>query len=136
MKKNYKKNLVFITIILIILFGITCFYFLWKINNSSTLENTSCIDIIYSDELTYNLVNPESLKDSDGKTAPARSISITNKCSDIKTIQVYLNVLNTSTLNTNKIKTYINGDITLEPTILSDLKTIKTSDESLKEKII
>ena len=135
MREDYKKRLTILTIILIILGIILVFYYLWKIDNNTLAANTaSCVDIIYSDELNYNLVNPESLRDSDGKGASARSISITNKCSDIKTIQLYLDVLNTSTINSNKIKTYINGDITLEPTLLSDLKTLKNDDESIKEK--
>ena len=135
MHKDYKKRLTILTIILVVLITILIFYYIWKIGDDKTIKkSTSCVDIIYSDELTYNLVNPEALKDSDGKGSSVRSVSITNKCSDIKTIQVYLNVLNTSTINTNKIKTYINGDITLEPTLLSDLKTLKNSDDTIKEK--
>ncbi len=135
MKNFYKERLTILTIILVILGVTAIFYYLWKIDNDNTIASAaSCVDIIYSDELTYNLVNPESLKDTDGKGSSARSISITNKCSNIKTIQVYLDVLNTSTINSNKIKTYINGDITLEPTLLSDLKTLKNNDESIKEK--
>ena len=135
MQEFYKKRLIILAIILVLLGTITVFYSLWKIDNSNIMANTtSCVDIIYSDELTYNLVNPEAQKDIDGKGSSARSISITNKCSNIKTIQVYLNVLNTTTINSNKVKTYINGDFTLEPTLLSDLKTIKNSDSNIKEK--
>ena len=135
MQKFYKKRLIILAIILVLLGTITVFYSLWKIDNNNIMANTtSCVDIIYSDELTYNLVNPEAQKDIDGKGSSARSISITNKCSNIKTIQVYLNVLNTTTINSNKVKTYINGDFTLEPTLLSDLKTIKNSDSNIKEK--
>ena len=135
MRELYKKRLTILALIIIILISIMVFYYLWKIDNKELVSNTtSCVDIIYSDELTYNIINPEALKDTDGKGSSARSISITNKCSDIKTIQLYLDVLNTSTINTNKIKAYINGDITLEPTLLSDLKTIKTNDETIKEK--
>ena len=133
MHKDYKKRLTILTIILVVLITVLVFYYIWKIDDDNkTQKSTSCVDIIYSDELTYNLVNPEALKDSDGKSSSVRSISITNKCSDIKTIQLYLDVLNTSTINSNKIKTYINGDITLEPTLLSDLKTLKNS---VKEKV-
>lgn len=135
MQEFYKKRLIILAIILVLLGTISVFYSLWKIDNSNIMANTtSCVDIIYSDELTYNLVNPEAQKDIDGKGSSARSISITNKCSNIKTIQVYLNVLNTTTINSNKVKTYINGDFTLEPTLLSDLKTIKNSDSNIKEK--
>ena len=135
MHKDYKKRLTILTIILVVLITVLVFYYIWKIDDDNkTQKSTSCVDIIYSDELTYNLVNPEALKDSDGKGSSVRSISITNKCSDIKTIQLYLDVLNTSTINSNKIKTYINGDITLEPTLLSDLKTLKNSDDAIKEK--
>ena len=135
MQEFYKKRLIILAIILVLLGTISVFYSLWKIDNSNIMANTtSCVDIIYSDELTYNLVNPEALKDSDGKGSSVRSISITNKCSNIKTIQLYLDVLNTTTINSNKVKTYINGDITLEPTLLSDLKTLKNSDSNIKEK--
>ncbi len=135
MQEFYKKRLIILAIILVLLGTISVFYSLWKIDNSNIMANTtSCVDIIYSDELTYNLVNPEALKDSDGKGSSVRSISITNKCSNIKTIQLYLDVLNTTTINSNKVKTYINGDITLEPTLLSDLKTLKNSDANIKEK--
>ena len=96
MQEFYKKRLIILAIILALLGTISVFYSLWKIDNSNIMANTtSCVDIIYSDELTYNLVNPEAQKDIDGKGSSARSISITNKCSNIKTIQVYLNVLNT-----------------------------------------
>ena len=135
MQEFYKKRLIILAIILVLLGTISVFYSLWKIDNNNIMANTtSCVDIIYSDELTYNLVNPEAQKDIDGKGSSARSISITNKCSNIKTIQVYLNVLNTTTINSNKVKTYINGDFTLEPTLLSDLKTLKNSDSNIKEK--
>ena len=135
MQEFYKKRLIILAIILVLLGTISVFYSLWKIDNSNIMENTtSCVDIIYSDELTYNLVNPEALKDSDGKGSSVRSISITNKCSNIKTIQLYLDVLNTTTINSTKVTTYLNGDITLEPTLLSDLKTLKNSDSNIKEK--
>ena len=125
MQNKYKKKLFFLGIIITFL-GLTIMtYYLWKIENKSdaTTDN-SCVSIIYSDEQNIDLINQESKKDIDGKNTQARSISISNKCDVIKTIQVYLNVLDTSTLSSNKIKAYINGDISLEPTNLENLKTL------------
>ena len=59
MQEFYKKRLIILAIILVLLGTISVFYSLWKIDNSNIMANTtSCVDIIYSDELTYNLVNP------------------------------------------------------------------------------
>lgn len=121
---KYRNNLVVIGIIIVILFIISFSYFFWKIDNSESLNN-SCVSIIYSDSLDYNLNNPVSLSDSDGKSSLAKSISITNNCSDKKTIKILANIRNTSNISSSKIKAYINGDINLEPTLLSNLKNKK-----------
>lgn len=135
MQNKYKKKLFFLGIIITFL-GLTIMtYYLWKIENKSdaTTDN-SCVSIIYSDEQNIDLINQESKKDIDGKNTQARSISITNKCDVIKTIQVYLNVLDTSTLGSNKIKAYINGDISLEPTNLENLKAVSKEENNILEK--
>ncbi len=135
MQNKYKKNLLIIGIIIVILIFTVMTYYLWQIESKPAAnQDNSCVSIIYSDEQTINLINPNNQKDSDGKNSQARSISITNKCENIKTIQVYLNVLNTSTLSSNKIKAYINGDLSLEPTNLGNLKTVSKEENDILEK--
>jgi len=121
---KYRNNLIIFGIILVILLCISFSYSFWKIDNSEDKDN-SCVSIIYSDSLDYNLTNPVSLSDSDGKSSLAKSISITNNCSDKKTIKILANIKDTSNISTSKIKVYINGDISLEPTLLSNLKNKK-----------
>lgn len=135
MQNKYKKNLIILSVGLIFLSAIMTTYFLWKIENKPDIAmDNSCVNIIYSDEQTFDFLNPDNQKDSDGKNSQARSISITNSCENIKTIQVYLNILDTSTLTANKLKAYINGDISLEPTNLSTLKTVTSGTYNISEK--
>ena len=133
MKKTYKNLITVLGIFIAILFLITISYFLWKIEKNDNLSGNDCVDVIYSDEKNINLLNPEALKDSDGKGVMARSISIINNCPVVKTIELDLNILNSSTIASNKIKAYVNGDITLEPTLLTNLKELKNDNEDLKE---
>lgn len=133
MKKTYKNLITVLGIFIAILFLITISYFLWKIEKNDNLSGNDCVDVIYSDEKNINLLNPEALKDSDGKGVMARSISIINNCPVVKTIELDLNILNSSTIASNKIKAYVNGDITLEPILLTNLKELKSDNEDLKE---
>ena len=133
MKKTYKNLITVLGIFIAILFLITISYFLWKIEKNDNLSGNDCVDVIYSDEKNINLLNPEALKDSDGKGVMARSISIINNCPVVKTIELDLNILNSSTIASNKIKAYVNGDITLEPILLTNLKELKNDNEDLKE---
>ena len=90
MQNKYKKNLLIIGIIIVILIFTVMTYYLWQIESKPAAnQDNSCVSIIYSDEQTINLINPNNQKDSDGKNSQARSISITNKCENIKTLLLY-----------------------------------------------
>jgi len=118
---KYRKYLIILGIMIFILSSIGLSYAFWTID-SNDIEDDSCISIIYSDSLDYTLTNPISLSDSDGKSSMAKSISIANNCSDKKTIKIISNIKDTSNISSNKIKVYINGDIELSPTNMSNLK--------------
>lgn len=136
-RRKYKIRLTVLAILLVLSLTVEFDYQLWKIDNRQTdlaITESGCVEIIYSDDKSFNLVNPEATKDSDGPRTIPKTISISNNCSDIKTINVTMDVLNTSSIESNKVKVYINGDENQEPTLLSELKELKNSDEEIKEK--
>ena len=112
-RRKYKIRLTLLAILLVLSLTVEFDYQLWKIDNRQTdlaITESGCVEIIYSDDKSFNLVNPEATKDSDGPRTIPKTISISNNCSDIKTINVTMDVLNTSSIESNKVKVYINGE--------------------------
>lgn len=137
MKKKYIFSLSLISVLLVALIALQIHYGLWQIEHQTTdlaITESGCVEIIYSDEKTFNLINPVSIKDEDGPRTTPKTIAVKNNCSTVKTVEVTMDVLSTSTIDSSKIKVYVNGDYTLEPTILNTLKQPKNTNELIKEK--
>lgn len=127
MQKKYLLSLIVIGLLLFGSLGLAVTYSLWKItdyDNSIAINNEGCVKIIYSDSDTFNLVNPKSLDDEDGVISTPRSITINNNCTNKQNVELHLDVLNSSTIDDNKIKLYVNGEFELGPTLLSNLRYV------------
>ena len=136
-KGTYRRVLIFLLVLITFTLSLQLSYSFWKIeskdNNLGILED-DCVSIIYSDDLEFNLIKPQAIKDDDGPRTNPKSIAITNNCSTIKTIEVGLNVLSTSTLSSDKIKIYINGDVTHQIDFVNNFKLLTNKDDNVKEK--
>lgn len=137
MKRKYVIRLTVLATLIVLDFILQLSYELWKIETKSSelaITESGCVEIIYSDDKTFNLINPISVKDVDGIRTIPKSISINNKCADIKTISVTFDILANSNLDSSKIKVLINGDENVDAIPLSDVKELKNNEPSIKEK--
>ena len=127
MQKKYLFSLIVIGFLLLGNFALAVTYSLWKItdyDNSIAINNEGCVKIIYSDSDNFNLVNPKGLADEDGVISTPRSITISNNCTNKQNIELHLDVLDSTTIDDNKIKLYVNGEFELGPTSLSNLRYV------------
>ena len=132
MKYKYKITLCIITFLLILgglamaNYGI---YMKSKSKDYIALNDSKCINVIYSDDLDLLFVNPRTMSDEDGMTNIPRTMTIINRCSTNEKVSLYLDLYEDSTIKDTKMKVNISGDYTLEPTFLSSAsKVIGNSD--------
>lgn len=136
-KKKYRKVLILIILLLGFTLSLQLSYSFWQIESKDTnlgVVEDECVTIIYSDDLDFNLVKPQAIKDDDGPRTIPKSIAITNNCSYSKTIEVGLNVLKKSSLSSDKIKVYINGDVTHQADYVSNYQLLMNNDPDILEK--
>ncbi len=134
---KYRKVLILIILLLGFTLSLQLSYSFWQIESKDTnlgVVEDECINIIYSDDLDFNLIKPQAIKDDDGPRTTPKSIAITNNCSTSKTVEVGLNVLKTSSLDSDKIKVYINGDVTHPADYVSNYQLLMNNDPDILEK--
>ncbi|MCI8568271.1 MAG: hypothetical protein HFG48_03020, partial [Bacilli bacterium] len=108
MKKNNKKMIIVIMIVLslVLIFGVS--YALWQITLRQTDENvitTGCFKIDFKDENPINLQEALPITDEDGKKLVPYEFTLTNTCNSYANYQVNLEVLdNTNLENLDYIK--------------------------------
>ena len=128
MKYKYKIIISLIVFLFILTGGILFHYGLWSMaqkNDYLAMKTSGCINIIYSDNDNILMVNPKNLSDDDGLSYIPYTITLTNSCDSIKSLSVYLDVYDDSTISDNKIKVNINGDSSLNTSLLTDNTKIK-----------
>ena len=131
---KYRKVLILIILLLGFTLSLQLSYSFWQIESKDTnlgVVEDECINIIYSDDLDFNLIKPQAIKDDDGPRTTPESIAITNNCSTSKTVEVGLNVLKTSSLDSDKIKVYINGDVTHPADYVSNYQLLMNNDPDI-----
>lgn len=138
-KKKYKVCLLSLVILIILFISITFSYGIWLSNKSddNLLSYNDCIDIIYSNQDYITMDNPLSISDDDGYGTTPYPFVISNNCSTNKEIELRLDILNNNSIELNKIKVYVNGDIELKPVILDTLVSSKVNDpDSTENKLL
>lgn len=127
MKYKYKLSLSVIAVFLIFGSLLLINYGIYKKSlskNYIALSDSKCINVIYSDDTDLLLVNPRTLSDEDGMANIPRTITIINKCSSDETVSLYLDYYDDSTIKDSKMKVSINGDVNINPTILSNISKV------------
>jgi len=133
--KKKKKYVIGISVIAVFLVVIGISYAYWSLTLSQTDKNnlaTSCFNIEFSGVNDINLQNAYPITDSEGETLTPYTFTITNKCNNYASYQVNLEVLNTTTLNTNYIKTKFNNTISLLKDYEEVTKTLDNATTSYK----
>jgi len=132
---NKKKYLLGIGVLLVALVTIGISYAYWMLTltqpNSNNLAS-SCFNIEFTDANDINLTSAYPITDSEGEALTPYTFTITNKCNNYASYQVNLEVLNTTTLNTNYIKTKFNDTISLLKDYEVTTKTLSDATTSYK----
>ena len=105
-----KKRVTYLLILGILLVVGTSFAY-WMLNFSQTNSNiisSACFSISYTDQDDINLERAYPILDSEGATLTPYQFTITNNCATYGSYQVNLEVLNTTTLNSNFVKAMFN----------------------------
>ena len=106
MKMSTKKK-----VVLLCLFGILLLigtsYAIWQLNftqESSNVLSVACFSVTYSEQDNISLLNTYPMLDSEGSTLTPYQVTIKNNCNEYGAYQVNLEVLNTTTLDSGKVK--------------------------------
>ena len=105
-----KKRVTYLLILGILLVVGTSFAY-WMLNFTQTNSNiisSACFSISYTDQDDINLERAYPILDSEGATLTPYQFTITNNCATYGSYQVNLEVLNTTTLNSNFVKAMFN----------------------------
>ena len=123
MKYKYKISLSVIAAFLIIMGFVITNYFIYQKSLSNkyiALNDSKCINVIYSDDVDLIMVNPRTMSNDEGMANIPKTMTIINKCSTDEKVSLYLDLYDDSTIKDSKMKFNINGDYNVNPTFLSD----------------
>ena len=126
-----KKNVIFVTISLIVLFslGIALSYSMWNMSLSQETNNviattSECFDVTLTNESNaIKLENAYPISDTKGKNLTPFTFTIKNVCNTAASYSVSLESLKDSTLSSGFLKVMVNDN---DPKILNSLDTTDT----------
>ena len=114
MKYKYKLSLIIISFFLVMALCVGTSYAIWSFSVSQESTNvvlSDCFEITFSDSHPISLEYAFPMEDSLGVQLTPYEFSVSNVCNHPADFQINLETLNTSTLDSNNIKTDINGNI-------------------------
>ena len=140
MRSKYKIPIILIATLLGLSLVIGTSYGLYKVRNEAkpyTVFNDECLEIVTFDNYV-DIPQMPILNTANGKTTHPYTIAITNTCSDIRNIELRFNVLASSNIKKSEVMIYLNGDMKIEPTILSSFinSASNKKDGNLLSKIL
>ena len=131
MSKFYKISLISIALFLVLSLMISFSYGVW-LSNQNTEQTMSfasnCLRVIINND-TISLNKPLSISDDDGYGSSAYPFTVENICNSEEDVELRIDTLEGSTIENNKLKIYVNGDIEVKPTILEELVPSKSYNE-------
>jgi hypothetical protein len=116
MKNNKREKIelvVSIALLLLIVFSLSYAYFRKSLTESTQNDVTTltCLNITYADKTAaLNLVNEYPIPDSEGLEKDPYTFTITNNCASYVTLQIGVESLTTSTIDSSHIKASIIGE--------------------------
>lgn len=139
MKKKYKISLIIIGIMLLFVTAIGTGYGVWvstKKNNEKSSTTLNCFKVYFSDNGIIEMKNITPVVNEEGMETSPYTLTITNICEDTKELQVRLNTLKESTVDTSALTIVAAGNITTDMTLYDNLPTVKTTEDVIKSKLI
>ena len=104
----YKRKSTYVTLCIVIIMLITTSYALWQITltqESTNILTTGCFNIEFQDNNPITLENAVPITDEEGSKLTPYSFTLTNTCDTLVKYQINLEVLDSTTLNNEYIKT-------------------------------
>lgn len=135
MKKKYIYSMAFVGILLLSLFVIGTGYGLYeatKDKNSLTSTTLDCFKIYFSDTDTIYKTNIKSVTNEEGQSTAPSTITVTNICKDSKELQLRLNILNDTTIDSNAMTIIASGNIEQNQILYKNLTNTKTTMDNVK----
>lgn len=136
MKKKYIFTLVVIGIMIVLTMIVGTGYGVYLSTrdkdeiNATTLD---CFKIYYSDSDTIEIKNVTSVTNEVGLETSPYTLAVTNVCEEDKELQVRLNILKETTVDTKALTIEAAGNIEQKTILYKNLSTAKTVDENVKE---
>ena len=127
--KNNKKAIVLLILILfMVCIGISyAYWFLTKSQSGSNQVVTDCFDIEFveeTDAITLSKAYP--MTDQEGSSLTPYTFKISNKCAAYVSYQINLEILNTTTLDSQ----YVKGMLDTNAKVLTENEVVKTTLEN------
>ena len=125
LKENKKALILFILILFMICIGISyAYWYLTHIQSGTNQVVTDCFDIEFIEEseaITLSKAYP--MTDEEGSTLTPYTFKISNKCASYVSYQVNLEILNTTTLDSQ----YVKGMIDTNAKVLTENEVVQTT---------
>ena len=126
---KYYILLLVITVLLVISVITGTSYSLWVVTKGQTSTNvveTGCFEISITENSNLNLTNTYPISDASGLRNTPYSVTVKNTCTINSKLDVWLNVMGTSTMSVDAIKiAYGEKDSISSPALLNTLSDIK-----------
>lgn len=123
-KMNSARILIYLGIALILVGGSSFAYLNFFVEGSETnLVRSGCFETSFEESSALNLTKQVPISDDEGKVLTPYTFTIKNVCELDANYVVSFNTLTTSNEENNeKVKVYLTGDKTIEPTLVSELE--------------
>lgn len=140
MKKKYILSLAVIGIMILFVLTVGTGYGVWVAThetNEKSATTLNCFKVYFSNTDTVEMRNITPVINEEGKETSPQTLTITNICEEPKELQVRLNILDETTVDTGALTIEAAGNIEKEVTLYKNLSTVKTTDEkSTQSKLI
>ena len=136
MNKKYIIRLAIIGIMLLTVTGISTGYGVWvstKNNDSKNSIVLNCFRVYFSNSDTVRMSNIKPLLNSDGEETSPETITVTNICKEEKELQIRLNILEETNVDTKALTIKTTGNIQRNTMLYKNLENTKTQETNIKQ---
>jgi len=135
MKKGYIISLFIIGLLLVATLSVGTGYGVWLSSKTQEETNTrriDCFKVYYENEGIIELSKIKPVINSNGEETSPYTVTITNTCATKKEVQLRLNTVKTTTIDTNALVLKTSGNIENNTILYKNLETTKTEEEDIK----
>ena len=139
MRAKYKVSLAIIGLMLAITLTLSTGYAVYISTNKAATKDSvtvDCFKAYFSNGQSIDMKNITSVLNEEGLETSPYTLTISNICTTEKELQIRLNVLKETTVDTNALTLDIKGDIQQETILYKNLKSVKQEDNYLIVKYV